>query len=102
LFRAGAAADGRFVVLEGSLSVLGGEQVVETSRRGAMLGEMALVENTPRDATVVAAESCKLATVDTRRFHRLVQQNLFFAMHVMKELVDRIRAMNKLVAGSRS
>jgi CRP/FNR family transcriptional regulator, cyclic AMP receptor protein len=102
LFRAGDPADGMFVVLEGSLNVLVSEQVVEHSRRGAILGEMALVDNTPRGATVVAAEACKLAKVDARRFQRLIQQNPFFAMHVMKELVDRIRSMNKLLAGSRN
>ena len=102
LFRTGDAADSMFVVLDGSLNVLVGEQVVETSRRGAILGEMALVDNTPRGATVIATEASKLAKVDARRFQRLIQQNPFFAMHVMKELVDRIRAMNKLVASSRS
>lgn len=99
LFRAGDAADGMFVVLEGSLNVLVGDKIVENSQRGAILGEMALVDNTPRGATVLAVTSSKLAKVDARRFQRLIQQNPFFAMHVMKELVDRIRAMNKLLAG---
>jgi len=99
LFNAGDAADAMFVVLEGSLNVIVGGKTVENSKRGAILGEMAIVDNSPRGATVVAAENCKLAKVDQRRFQRLVQQNPFFATHVMKELVERIRAMNKLIAG---
>jgi len=99
LFRAGDAADAMFVVLDGSLNVVVGDKVVENSKRGAILGEMALVDNTPRGATVVAVEGSKLAKVDQRRFQRLIQQNPFFAMHVMKELVDRVRSMNKLLAG---
>ncbi len=98
LFQAGAAADGMFVVLEGSLNVVVGDKVVETSQRGAILGEMALVDNEPRGATVVAVTACKLAKVDQRRFQRLIQQNPFFATHVMTELVGRIRQMNKLLA----
>jgi CRP-like cAMP-binding protein len=98
LFSAGDAADGMFIVLDGSLNVLVGGKVVENSQRGAILGEMALVDNAPRGATVVAAENCRLAKVDQRRFQRLVQQNPFFATHVMKELVERIRAMNRLLA----
>jgi len=100
LFHAGDAADCMFILLEGSLKVLVGDQVVENSGRGAILGEMALVDDSPRGATVVALEPCKLAKVDQRRFQRLIQQNPFFATHVMKELVDRIRSMNKLLAGS--
>jgi len=99
LFRVGDPADAMYVVLDGSLNVIVGEKVVENSKRGALLGEMALVDNTPRNATVVAAEAAKLAKVDQRRFQRLIQQNPFFATHVMKELVDRVRSMNKLLAG---
>lgn len=99
LFRAGDAADCMFILLEGSLKVLVGGKLVENSGRGALLGEMALVDNAPRGATVVAETPCKLARVDQRRFHRLIQQNPFFATHVMKELADRIRSMNKLLAG---
>lgn len=98
LFRMGDAGDAMYVVLEGSLNVLVGDKVVENSRRGAILGEMALVDNSPRGATVVAVEAAKLAKVDPRRFQRLIQMNPFFAMHVMKELVDRIRQMNRILA----
>jgi len=100
LFHAGDAADGMYILLEGSLKVLVGDKVVENSGRGALIGEMALVDNSPRGATVSAVTACKLAKVDQRRFYRLIQQNPFFATHVMKELVDRIRQMNKLLTGS--
>jgi CRP-like cAMP-binding protein len=100
LFRAGDPGDCMFVVLEGSLNVLVGDQVVETSGPGAILGEMALVDNSPRGASVVAVETSKLARVDARRFQRLIQINPFFATHVMKELVQRIRAMNRLLSGT--
>ena len=102
LFHAGDPGDAMFVVLAGSLNVLVGGRVVETSRRGALIGEMALVDNSPRGATVVAVEPSQLAKVDQRRFQRLIQQNPFFATHVMKQLVDRIRSMNQLLAGGQN
>jgi CRP-like cAMP-binding protein len=98
LFQAGDAADGMYVVLEGALDVLVANKVVETSTRGAILGEMALIDHTPRGATVKAREAATLVKIDERRFQRVVQQNPFFATHVMKVLVDRIRHMNQLLA----
>lgn len=98
LFRAGETGDCMYVLLDGTLDVLVQEQVVERSQRGAILGELALIDQSPRGATVVAATASQLARVDARRFHRLIQQNSYFAMHVMKELADRIRSMNVLLA----
>jgi CRP/FNR family cyclic AMP-dependent transcriptional regulator len=100
LFKNGDAGDTMFVVLEGTLDIQVGDKVVETATRGAIIGEMALIDQAPRNATVIARENARLVKVDQRRFHFLIQQNPFFATHVMKELVARIRAMNKLLAGA--
>lgn len=95
LFKAGETGDAMFVVLEGTLEVLVGETVVERATRGAILGEMALIDQSPRSATVVARENAALVKLDSARFQRLVQQHPFFATHVMKVLADRIRAKDR-------
>lgn len=100
LFTEGEAGDCMYVLLEGSVNVLVAGKVVETSERGAILGELALIDQSPRTATVVANEPAKLAKVDERRFNFLISQNAFFATHVMKVMADRLRHMNKLQAGS--
>ena len=100
LFKAGDAADGMFVLLEGSLDILIGDRVVEHSTRGAIIGEMALIDQSPRGATVIARQPASLAKVDAARFQRLIQQNPFFATHVMKVLTDRIRQANRLLTES--
>jgi CRP-like cAMP-binding protein len=102
LFRVGDPADSLFVVLEGALDIVVGQKVVEQSARGAIIGEMALIDRSPRGATVLARENCKLAKIDERRFNRVIQQNPFFALHVMKVLADRIRHMNQLLTEQRS
>jgi CRP-like cAMP-binding protein len=96
LFRQGDAPESMFVVLEGSLDVLVQDKVVENAKVGSIIGEMALIDQSPRGATVVAHEPSKLARLDAMRFHRVIQQNPFFATHVMKVLVGRIRQMDKL------
>lgn len=95
LFNAGETGDAMYVVLEGSLEVLVGEIVVERATRGALLGEMALIDQSPRSATVVARENAALVKLDALRFQRLVQQHPFFATHVMKVLADRVRGKNR-------
>jgi len=87
-----------YVLLEGIMEIRVGEKVVETSVRGAILGEMALIDHSPRTASVVAKETSKLVKIDQRRFHFLVQQNPFFATHVMKVLAERLNHMNRLLA----
>lgn len=99
LFRAGDASSEMFVLLEGRVEIRVGNAVVETAAPGALLGEMAMIEDAPRTATVIARAPCRLARIDRARFHYLVQQNPFFATHVMQVLVDRLRHMNERMAG---
>ena len=72
--------------------------VLETAGPGALLGEMALIDDSPRTANAVAKTASKLAQIDRRRFHFLVQQTPHFATHVMKMLADRLRHMNAVTA----
>jgi CRP-like cAMP-binding protein len=101
LFKAGDAPDGMYVLLEGTLAVQVGDKLVENATRGAIIGEMALIDNSPRSATVTASTVTSLAKLDERRFQRLIQQNPFFATHVMKVLADRIRYMDRLLTESK-
>ena len=94
LFREGDKRDKMYVLLEGEVDVRLGDYVVETAREGALIGEMALIDDSPRAANAVAKTACRLAAIDQRRFHFLVQQHPHFATHVMKELADRLRHMN--------
>jgi len=96
LFHEGDEAHGMYVLLDGNVVVLVGDVPVENATRGALLGEMALVDSRPRTATVMAVSPCRLATIDERRFHFMVQHTPNFASHVMRVLVQRLRQMNSL------
>ena len=98
LFREGEKADRMYVLLEGEIDIFLGDFVLETAGPGSLLGEMALIEDTPRTANAVAKSPAKLAQIDRRRFHFLVQQTPHFATHVMKTLADRLRHMNAVAA----
>lgn len=98
LFKEGDSGDCLFVLLEGAMDVVIGGETVEHSTRGALLGEMALIDDSPRGATVIATEFSRLARVDEKRFNFIIQNNPFFAKQVMKVLVDRLRHMNRIHA----
>jgi len=98
LFREGERGDEMFVLLEGQIDVMAGAKIVDTAQSGALLGEMALIDASPRSASAIARTDCKLANINLRRFHFLVQQNPFFATHVMQVLAQRLRKMNAIVA----
>jgi CRP-like cAMP-binding protein len=98
LFREGEKGEKMYVLLEGEMEILLGDFVLETVGKGALIGEMALIDDSPRTASVVAKTPCRLAEIDRRRFHFLVQQTPHFATHVMKTLADRLRHMNTVAA----
>jgi CRP/FNR family transcriptional regulator, cyclic AMP receptor protein len=94
LFREGDKRDKMYVLLEGEMDVRLGDFVLETAGPGMLIGEMALIDDSPRAANAVAKSPCRLAPIDQRRFHFLIQQHPHFATHVMKELAARLRNMN--------
>ncbi len=98
LFKEGDKRELMYVLLEGEVEIRLGDYVVETAVPGALIGEMALIDDSPRAANAVAKTPCRLARVDRRRFHFLVQQTPHFATHVMKTLADRLRHMNAIAA----
>ena len=48
LFREGDKGDKLYVLLEGEMEILLGDFVLETARPGTLIGEMALIDDSPR------------------------------------------------------
>ena len=95
LFEKGHPGRLMYVVKSGSLQILDGNYVYETVSAGGILGEMAVVDGSPRSATVRAIEPSIVIPIDERRFLFMVQQTPFFALRVMRVLAARLRAMNE-------
>ena len=73
LYREGDKADKMYVLLEGEIDIRVGDYV-KTARKGAIVGEAAVIEDRPRAANAVAKSACRLAQIDRQRFDFLVQQ----------------------------
>ncbi len=102
VFREGDNGDLLYVLLEGSVDIVVGEAVVETAERGAILGEMALIDDSPRSASAIARAPCRLVGIDRKRFRFLVQQTPNFSIHVMRVLAERLRRMDRHFAAAKS
>jgi len=102
LFREGEpGGEVMFVLVRGTADILVGEAVIESAGPGAFLGELALIDASPRAATVVATTDCRLMPLNKEQFHELVRGTPFFATEVMKVMADRLRRMDRRVAGRR-
>jgi CRP-like cAMP-binding protein len=84
-----------YVVKSGSLQILDGNYVYETVSAGGIVGEMALVDRSPRSATARAIEPSTVIPIDERRFLFMVQQTPFFSLRLMRVMTARLRAMNE-------
>lgn len=100
VFRAGEQGESMYVVTEGEVEVKDGATTLETAGPGSIIGELALIDDEPRSATVVAKSDCKLVAVDRRRFQFMVTETPFFALAVMKVLADRLRKTSSMVRPS--
>jgi CRP-like cAMP-binding protein len=93
----GDPAKEMFVVRSGKVAIKVHGETVEEVGPGGMFGEMALIDHSPRSANVVAVEDTELVPINERLFVILVQDTPFFALDVMRVLVERIRLMNQRV-----
>ena len=98
LFREGDSGGKMYLLLEGEIEVFLGDFVLEIAEPDMLIGEMALIDDGPRTANAVAKTACRLAQIDRRRFHFLIQQHPHFATYVMKTLADRLRHMSAVTA----
>lgn len=94
LFTEGEQGDLMFAVVEGTIHLTVGDRVVDQVEAGAIVGEMALIDQSPRSATATAATDAKVAAVDRKRFTYLVQEHPTFALQVMELMAARLRRAN--------
>ena len=81
-----------FGIVEGEVEVRLPNGAVRRLGPDDTFGVMAIVDSSPRSATVVALTDTKLAVIDRRAFLFLVQETPMFALQVMSSMAERLRA----------
>lgn len=79
-----------FVIVEGQAGVYANGEHIATLSDGSMVGEMALIGHTPRNATVVAETPMVLARFDSKAFRALLDEMPRARERVMELLNARI------------
>lgn len=78
------------IVLEGEVEVREGDKVVATRGAGDYIGEIALLDNRPRTATVVAKTPVVIEVIGRREFMTLVHDVPEISEHVMATMAQRL------------
>ena len=100
IFDEGSQADRFYIVADGAVEVwkdyrLPEKDLLAVHERGHLFGEMALIDELPRSATVLAKESTRLFYIDRDDFHRIIQNNSEIAISILKSVSDMVRSSNE-------
>jgi CRP-like cAMP-binding protein/Fe-S-cluster-containing hydrogenase component 2/thioredoxin reductase len=106
LFAEGDAADGLYLLRRGSVTIsrkIGGHDIVLSYvAAGNYVGEMALLTDTPRTATVRAAVATEAIVLDGARFKAVLARHPTLREEVEAQLLSRIRANVAMEAQAQS
>ncbi len=93
----GSRPDGFYMIVRGSAEVLVNSQFVKLLRAGGFFGEISLLTNSLRTATVQAREKCLVLKMDNKIFWRLILTNmelaLFFEAIAEGRLVEGVQTV---------
>ena len=100
IFIEGSAADKFYIVMDGEVEVWKdyGDQrksLLASHGPGHFFGEMALVDELPRSATLLARTDTLALSIERDAFHTLIRSNVSIAMSVMKSISLMLRKSNE-------
>jgi CRP/FNR family cyclic AMP-dependent transcriptional regulator len=98
----GDPTDSLYIVLSGRLKVMmsdaeGKEVILSILGPGEFFGEMGLIDDEPRSATVVTIEPCELLSIAKPAFKKNLAENFEMSMAVMRGLVKRLREADRKI-----
>ena len=106
LFRQGDLADAAYLIIDGEAEVIvegsGGPVTVATLGANEIVGEIAILCNVPRTATVRAKGRLVTLRISKEPFMRMVREFPNMAVSIMQELAHRLEATNNQLRAAMS
>jgi len=98
----GDTSDSLYVVLSGKVKVFlsdeeGKEVTLNLQGSGEYFGELAILDEAPRSASVMTVEDTRLAVLSKAAFERCMEQHATIALVVMRGLACRLRELTENV-----
>lgn len=102
LIQQGETGVGLFVITEGKVRVFqkhdAGDRELGTFGTNAVLGEMAMLDDVPRSASVIAMEATKALVIPVWDFRGMLRENPDISIKLLAVLGQRLRKMEDSLA----
>ena len=102
VMQAGDPTDSLYIIISGRTKVQmaddeGKEVILAALGPGEFFGEMGLMDDEPRAASVVTTEPCEFVVITKDDFNALLKDNFDLAMVIMRGLVKRLREADRKI-----
>ena len=96
LFHEGDVENDMYVLTEGQAVIELGGLFFDEIGPGDFVGKLAVIDGSPRLATVITQTPCNFVRVDRQRFRYLVAENPAFALEIMAVMAKRLRRAHEM------
>ena len=102
VLQAGDRTDNIYLILTGELKVQisdheGREVILSVLTPGEMFGEMGVIDDHPRSATVISTEACDLVVIPKEGFKICLAENFEVSLYIIHSLVKRLREADRKI-----
>ncbi|MDH4263671.1 MAG: cyclic nucleotide-binding domain-containing protein [Spirochaetia bacterium] len=99
VIKKGEAGSCMYIISSGQVDVVSEDEVTvyATLREGSFVGEMALVLDMPRTATVKTREYCDVYILEKNEFDKILIKYPDFAKHIQRITKERLEAMHPVL-----
>lgn len=94
VFNSGDSADFAYVIMQGAVDIVtetdAGPVVSDTLSQNQLIGELGLLNNAPRNATLVTRGELRVMKITGDMFFRMLRENSDVALDVVRMLSDKL------------
>lgn len=101
IVRQGQVGTGLYVILSGSVKVLRGSDELVRLGKGEFFGELSVIDQKPRNASIEAAEPTEVLALASWDLLALLETDPQLSLNMIKGLVARVRLAVDELAGER-